>query len=291
MSTTSTVTSRRRAFKLGLAVAAAVLTIAALSACEGEPQSAEAAYAAAARQAVTKAKTLKQKADTAVAAGDKAAIKDVADELKVQYVFLQDLEPPPALVEFHTTVVEQVFIVQDAAEQIVVQDLPVEEAQTVWADVSVQWDIWVVEVWEPWEETVAAIEDSSPSTTPVDDEEAGVGDFDGDYQGEAVFTVTVEGTPVGPVTMPITLSVENGEIILDAETGALLTGVELDASGSGELTIDLAPFGFTGSVTTNVVFSRSSGDVSVEGTISGSVSEEGVTAVVDGTITAERLPA
>jgi len=290
MSTTSTVTSGKRAFKLGLAVAAAVLTIAAFSACGGEPQSAEAAYAAAARKAVTKAKTLKQKADTAVAAGDKAAIKDVADELEVQYVFLQELEPPPALVEFHTTVVQQVFVVQDAAEQIVVQDLPPEEAQTVWAEVSIQWDIWVVEVWEPWEEAVAEIGGPSP-TTVEDDEDAEVGDFDGDYEGAATINVTVEGTVVGPVPVPITFSVEDGEILLSPETGELLTGVSLDSSGSGELTIDLSPFGFAGTVTTRVQFSRSGDAVSVEGTISGSVSAEGVVASVDGTFTADRLPA
>lgn len=290
MSTSSNMPGRR-IFSLGLALAAAVLTIATLAACTGEPQSAEAAYAAAARKAVAKAKSLKTDADAAVAANDKAAIKDVADELEVQYVFLQELEPPTPLVEFHTTVVQQVFVIQDAAEQIVVQDLPAEEAQTVWADASVEWDVWVAEVWDPWVEEVAAIEDSSPSTTPVEDEEADVGDFDGDYEGEAVINVTVEGTVVGPVPVPITFSVEDGEIVLSPETGELLKGVSLDSSGGGELTIDLSPFGFAGTVTTRVQFSRSGDGVSVEGTISGSVSAEGVVASVDGTFTADRLPA
>lgn len=287
MSTTSTA-PRKQIFTLGLALAAAVLTVAALAGCTGETQSAEAAYAAAARKAVEKVKSLKTDADAAIAAGDKPAVKNAAEGLTEQHAVLQQLAPPPVFVEFHTTIVQQVFVVQDTAEQIVVQDLPVEEAQVAWAEVSVDWDVWVEEVWDPWVEEVAAIEEGSePSTTPT--EEADVTDFDGDYEGEAVLTVTVDGTPVGPITVPITFSVEDGEIILDAEASSFLTGSVIDPSGSINLTIDLTPFGLTGTISTEVVFSRSSDSVSVEGTISGSLSDEGMTAAVDGTITAERV--
>lgn len=289
---TSSIVPGKRIFTLGLALAAAVLTVAALAGCTGDTQSAEAAYSAAAGKAVSKAKELKRNADAAIAAGDKPALKNASDGLKEQHAVLEELEPPPVLAEFHTTVVQQVFVVYDTAEQIVVEDLPPEEAQTVWVEVSLEWEVWVTEVWEPWVEEVAAIEDGSePSTTP--EEEADVSDFDGDYEGEAVVTMTVDGTPVGPVPVPITFSVEDGEIILytdtDTDTEEFLTGYILDSSGSGELTLDLTPFGVAGSITVNVFFSQAGDQVSVEGTISGSISAEGVTASLDGTITADRV--
>ncbi len=275
----------RGALKLGLVLAAGAIAVAALASCTGEPKSAEAAYAAAARKAVERAKSLKKDADVAVAAADKTAIKEAADDLQVQYVALKDVDPPPQFVEFHTTVVQQVFVIYDTAQTIVVQDLPPEEARSSWEEASAAWDIWLEQVWDVWVEEVSRIEDPTPEVTV----EAEVGDFDGGYQGEATVTVSVSGTTVGPFTVPITFNVEDGEI--HQEVGELLTGGIIDQSGTAELTIDLSQFGVAGSLTTEVVFSNPDGGdgVSVEGTISGSVSVEDVAAVVDGAITAERI--
>ena len=106
---------------LAVAVAAGVIAVAVLvliEEWEGEPT-----YAEVVQESLEEVVALRDAGDASLAAGDTPAMKEVADQLHVQYQRLSGLTPPPGSVEYHAAVIEWLFLLYQASEQVVAQDI------------------------------------------------------------------------------------------------------------------------------------------------------------------------
>jgi hypothetical protein len=105
-----------RGFGLGLAVMAIGIAVAVW--VWGSPT-----YSEAVQETLEEVVALRNVGDASLSAGDTRAMSEVADQLHVQYQRLNGLSPPPDSLEYHTSLMEWLFLLYQASEQAVAQDL------------------------------------------------------------------------------------------------------------------------------------------------------------------------